>query len=1477
MGWMGKFNFFLIFVFLLLVSCGLVSASNWYVSPSGTGTNQSANSPGAVAATISAANAGDTVYFENGTYPEATITMNHAGTAANPIYIKVYNGTATLSSAYYNTTAINLYYKDYIIIDGIQACGYRTGIMNFGSNTLLTNLSIHDIDRNLCLIDGASYATSAHAPLQNVTVQNSTFYNCGANGSTTYDMFSICGAKNNSTDIQMNNINIINNEIYGSCPHICFGVLSYTSGYNGYSYGLTGLNVTGNNVHDIPSVFLNSIYGQTDGLNMSQNTFTNMSKSVFDGDPTNSLINYNAFFNTSLQYAAILLRKTSFTVSPYNDSISYNSWTNCSSNFANISVSDAFSAINETGNNASNYSSTTPNGSIITDPVGNYNVTVTTNGLLSVRDSQCRISYFVHGSPWTANSINSTFCYPTYSESNITETAGGSSSSIATVNYYNYSVIPSTGYVNISTNSKTGPEQLNFTAIPSGSLSMQTTAWGLDAYATYNITCDGVYLQNVTADPDGYISFSDTISSTHTYAIIPTKLGADFTTDPNPAKGQYPLTVQFNDKSSGLPLTWNWDFGDGTANSTDENPLHTYSTAGLYSVTLTIYDGTVYSTKTYPNIVNVTTPRLNVLYVNVSGNNSSSGDIDHPIRDIDVAIKKAVAGDTIYVRGGTYYANVSFANATGYPLAWYNSTTTKTLTANGTANNPITIKPYPGENVTLDGKFSGAEAFLIHKHSYINIDGFTIKNYRIAIDLQDTTGDVISNCTVTRDNASNATGYPIIFMSNTSYSTLENCNIDNHSLGWNLLQIQAYWAGTGRETHDIKIDNCTIHDQHNHNGVNFAIEYDYPAHVQIFTKCIYNVTFTNNKIYNCDSLNSIGVATNWATVWDSLFANNTLYNDHQGMSVYSENCTFRNNTLYNISTCTLGSDDLRNSNSTFDSNNATLNSFAYNCTVINPLTIGYFLTNSQYYPPGKGNVVIPGNGSVVIKDFKYSPIDLNFASNISAEYLQSNNNYFSLVYKNGSTSYTSGNEIFYPSKSNQSINMTSSGGAWFTSKAYPISLKPTSGYLYNVTLNNYNVTTDMCNISATSSVVGTFNISATMKNTSSGYKLIKDGSAIRTTNATSYIASFSDIPIGTTNSIYTISSTNSVAPTANFSASPVSGNASLAVQFTDQSRGSPTSWLWNFGDGNTSTDQNPAHTYYTNGTYNVSLNASNDLGYNNLTVPNYIVVANPGRPIVANFVTNTTKVHIGDYIQFTDQSNGTGITTWLWSFGDGTTSTQQNTTHAYTNSGTYTVSLNASGGSNYENISKSGLITVLTNLTASFSKNVTNNSNPHPVNFTDSSTGSPISYSWDFGDGYTSTDRNASHTYSDNGTYTVTETVFDGVGYSTIHQTLILPAVLPTPLFFSNVTDGISPLSVYFRDISTNETSRTWTFGDGGTSTTKNLSYIYYGIGAYNVTLSATNENGTRSLTKYWYIYSARSQYDYQYRIWKILKQWGQI
>jgi PKD repeat protein len=163
-------------------------------------------------------------------------------------------------------------------------------------------------------------------------------------------------------------------------------------------------------------------------------------------------------------------------------------------------------------------------------------------------------------------------------------------------------------------------------------------------------------------------------------------------------------------------------------------------------------------------------------------------------------------------------------------------------------------------------------------------------------------------------------------------------------------------------------------------------------------------------------------------------------------------------------------------------------------------------------------------------------------------------------------------------------------------------------------------------------------------------------------------------------------------PVAGFVADRTNGTAPLTVQFTDQSTGA-ASWLWNFGDGATSTDPNPMHIYGSGGSFTVTLTVSNSAGPNSKTRVGYINVAAPPLAPGADFTANTVAGVAPLNVQFSDQSTGSP-NAWAWIFGDGGTSSQRNPSHTYTTAGSFTVSLTVSNSSGQTMQSRFGYITV---------------------------------------------------------------------------------------------------------------------------------------------------------------------------------------
>jgi PKD repeat protein len=330
-------------------------------------------------------------------------------------------------------------------------------------------------------------------------------------------------------------------------------------------------------------------------------------------------------------------------------------------------------------------------------------------------------------------------------------------------------------------------------------------------------------------------------------------------------------------------------------------------------------------------------------------------------------------------------------------------------------------------------------------------------------------------------------------------------------------------------------------------------------------------------------------------------------------------------------------------------------------------------------------------------------------------------------------------------------------------------------------------------------------------------------------------------------------------PVASFITNSTSGGTPFSVQFMDSSLNSPTGWTWLFGDGGTAYVQNPVHTYTTSGSYTITLIAKNAAGSDTLTKTGYITALKQAAVPEVSFATNVTGGTAPLSIQFIDTSTN-APTSWVWSFGDGSTTTGPDPVHTYTTDGTYTVTLTATNSAGSNTISRTAYITVSRATdppTAIFKATKTSGGSPLDVQFMDASTNSPSAWTWSFGDGSTSTLANPTHTYTAPGSYTVTLTATNSQGSDTTSQTgyITVTASLPIASFTANVTSGAKPLVVQFTDISNNTpTGWYWTFGDGGTSTLQNPVYTYTALGTYAVSLGASNSAGSNTTTQSGYI-----------------------
>ncbi|WP_230629299.1 PKD domain-containing protein [Methanosarcina barkeri] len=345
-----------------------------------------------------------------------------------------------------------------------------------------------------------------------------------------------------------------------------------------------------------------------------------------------------------------------------------------------------------------------------------------------------------------------------------------------------------------------------------------------------------------------------------------------------------------------------------------------------------------------------------------------------------------------------------------------------------------------------------------------------------------------------------------------------------------------------------------------------------------------------------------------------------------------------------------------------------------------------------------------------------------------------------------------------------------------------------------------------------------------------------------------------------TSALITVSETSAIAlPVANFTSNVSEGSAPLSVQFTDISENA-TEWNWDFGDGGSSDQQNPTHQYSKAGNYTVALTAINDAGSNTTTKTDYIKVTEITKPVtkpVANFTSSVRSGKTPLKVAFTDTSTGSP-TSWFWSFGDGSKSYFQNPTHKYSKAGVYTVNLTVKNAAGRNTVTKTDYIKVVTKPVANFTSSATSGKTPLKVTFTDTSTGSPTSWKWDFGDGSKSFHQNPIHKYSKAGIYTVNLTVKNAIGRNTVTKTdyiKVTGVTKPVANFTSSVTSGKVPLKVAFTDTSTGIPAKwKWDFGDGSKSYLQNPTHKYSKVGSYTVNLTVKNAKGSNTVTKTEYI-----------------------
>ena len=282
-------------------------------------------------------------------------------------------------------------------------------------------------------------------------------------------------------------------------------------------------------------------------------------------------------------------------------------------------------------------------------------------------------------------------------------------------------------------------------------------------------------------------------------------------------------------------------------------------------------------------------------------------------------------------------------------------------------------------------------------------------------------------------------------------------------------------------------------------------------------------------------------------------------------------------------------------------------------------------------------------------------------------------------------------------------------------------------------------------------------------------------------------------------------------PVARFKSDIVTGRSPATVHFQDMSTGVVSSWNWDLGDGNSSTEQNPVNIYSEPGIYSVTQIVSGPGGNDTLVRRGYITVTSPAIPPVAGMYAEPVEGAAPLTVRFMDTSSG-DVTGWHWDLGDNSTSTNKNPTHIFQSEGIYTVNLKVTGP---EGESSSSLTINVT--PRGQGKKASSDKNSFPVLVP----GSPVNLN------------NLSGFYN-------------ASAPSEPKLSQISPHGKPTAIFTLSGRSGRSPVTITFHDRSTgNITGRQWDFGDGETSVLPDPVHTYQHPGSYTVCLTVTGPEGT--------------------------------
>jgi PKD repeat protein len=360
-------------------------------------------------------------------------------------------------------------------------------------------------------------------------------------------------------------------------------------------------------------------------------------------------------------------------------------------------------------------------------------------------------------------------------------------------------------------------------------------------------------------------------------------------------------------------------------------------------------------------------------------------------------------------------------------------------------------------------------------------------------------------------------------------------------------------------------------------------------------------------------------------------------------------------------------------------------------------------------------------------------------------------------------------------------------------------------------------------------------------------------------------------------------------PSAAFNYSPTAAVVGLPIQF-DASASTPgfgatqiTSYSWNFGDGSSGTGKNPAHTFGAANSYVVTLTVTNDRSLTASATQTLSVATAPtttGTLPTAVFSVSPAAAGVGETIFFNASTSAPGaghtITSYTWTFGDGTTGSGVTTTHVYTVAGSYSVQLKVTDDDGQAATSAGTSITVGSppSPSASFTFSPATPGRFDQVVFDASSSSTAqgqtiVDVAWNFGDGTAvihcpggaaadcpgPTNRISAHIFQTATSFIVNLVVTDSAGrIASTNKTVSVDLALPKVVITASPSSPNPGVTVNFNSDATTyfsgsnppsfPVSFAWTFGDGTGSTLADPSHAYGSVGTYTAGLSVTDNKG---------------------------------